>query len=926
MNFFKKAAIFCLSLLTCVSFGIAAVSCAETPNSSNTDSGSNSSPVTPVEPADYTYRISVENAGGFAFSGVDVSLVKNGETIATEKTTSSGYAYFEDVAPDNYDITVANYPAGYETEGTYKTAALSGQEYTATITPTGLLDGTPASNTYYRLGDVIHNFSISTSDGKTFTLSSILAEKQLVVINFWATWCGPCKDEFPAMQNALVAYKNSVDCVAISVSDGKDATETFKGNYGYTFNMAAAGAGNLANYFMVGQTIPRTFMIDRYGVVVFDHVGSMTATSDWTVRFDKFLGDDYVPTIMKNATDIEEDENDNPTNELIKPTYSAPSTADVKATLGVKDDSFKFRFQAYGVKEGDEAYDEYNWPWIVETKGNDTYLKASNQTVNSSYALLYADYTAKAGDVIAFDYKLGSEENCDYLYLMVNGVPAVRLSGYHSQEWNTYYAYVFEEYEAGECELAFAFIKDGDKSVYEDVAYIRNLRVLTKDDIPSDAGSNAHVFRYAAHVLNEDENATTQYKYYDDVVYYSKDDGGDGYYHVGDVNGPILYANIWYASLWNETSAWMLTYNNYFAADGFNYYEPFEEYAWASNQPTEFWGYTPVTAELQELLDLMVKSVEAGQIWDGEYHDKEWLELCCYYQHYADEPYRDTMAGLTFHAAIDMQVGDNQVDVLFAMNPRGFKYEFTATESGIYHVESTSPDVDTYAFLFDENENMLGNYDNKVFVETWTDDNGVQYMDGNFEFFWKFEVGKKYYLLFTTGDDSPASYNVRITYEGATYTYFTPAATYRSQNLATFETFVADAPDYRYSAEDGFYHVVNKDGSLGSVLYLDTIHSTYFFNYSLTARINAFKEFDANGDWTWKVEPHLRPFYHNGVDYTELLDEYCYYAKQNTGELYGFIAVDQRLYEALIAITESKEYGGERNSWLMLCYFYQTIY
>ena len=144
MNFFKKAAIFCLSLLTCVSFGIAAVSCAETPNSSNTDSGSNSSTVTPVEPAEYTYRISVENAGGFAFSGVDVSLVKNGETVAKEKTTSSGYAYFEDVAPDNYDIVVANYPAGYETEGTYKTAALSGQEYTATITPTGLLDGTPS--------------------------------------------------------------------------------------------------------------------------------------------------------------------------------------------------------------------------------------------------------------------------------------------------------------------------------------------------------------------------------------------------------------------------------------------------------------------------------------------------------------------------------------------------------------------------------------------------------------------------------------------------------------------------------------------------------------------------------------------------------------------------------------------------------------
>ena len=208
-------------------------------------------------------------------------------------------------------------------------------------------------------------------------------------------------------------------------------------------------------------------------------------------------------------------------------------------------------------------------------------------------------------------------------------------------------------------------------------------------------------------------------------------------------------------------------------------------------------------------------------------------------------------------------------------------------------------------------------------------------IDGNFEFVWKFEAGKKYYLLFTTGDDSPATYNVRITFSGATYTYFAPAATYRSQNLATYETFVADAPDYTYCEDDGYYHVVNKDGSLGSILYLDTANSTYFFGYSLAGRINAFKEFDANGEWTgnWKAEPHQRPFYHNGVDYTELLDEYCYYAMQNDGDLdseengapNGFIAVDQRLYEALVAITESKEYEGEKNSWLMLCYYYVTI-
>ena len=46
---------------------------------------------------------------------------------------------------------------------------------------------------------------------------------------------------------------------------------------------------------------------------------------------------------------------------------------------------------------------------------------------------------------------------------------------------------------------------------------------------------------------------------------------------------------------------------------------------------------------------------------------------------------------------------------------------------------------------------------------------------------------------------------------------------------------------------------------------------------------------------------------------------------EENGAPNGFIAVDQRLYEALVAITESKEYEGEKNSWLMLCYYYVTI-
>ncbi len=58
-------------------------------------------------------------------------------------------------------------------------------------------EGAPA---YYWLGDKMDDFTVTMSDGKEMTLSKILETKELVILNFWATWCGPCRMEFPYME------------------------------------------------------------------------------------------------------------------------------------------------------------------------------------------------------------------------------------------------------------------------------------------------------------------------------------------------------------------------------------------------------------------------------------------------------------------------------------------------------------------------------------------------------------------------------------------------------------------------------------------------------------------------------------------------------------------------------------------------------
>ena len=62
----------------------------------------------------------------------------------------------------------------------------------------------------YQLGDKMKDFSITTPYGKTITLYEELQKKDMVVLNFWATWCTPCNNELPALNHAYSLYEDSV--------------------------------------------------------------------------------------------------------------------------------------------------------------------------------------------------------------------------------------------------------------------------------------------------------------------------------------------------------------------------------------------------------------------------------------------------------------------------------------------------------------------------------------------------------------------------------------------------------------------------------------------------------------------------------------------------------------------------------------------
>ena len=962
MKLFKKLAILTTALLLSFGLGIAATACDNGENNgviNGTDGsitdGSDSSTT------EYVYRVKVRNAGGYGFKNVTVKLMDGENVVATATTHSTGYAYFSDVPVGNYSIVADGYPNGYSAQTDAHTIALTGTDADLVITPNGLLQGEAPKGTSYQLGDVVYDFTLTTVDGEKLTLSQVLEEKQLLVVNFWATWCEPCRSEFPAMSNAMIAessaigstnikYSDVVDFLAISVSDSKqdiftDTYRIYESNK-HVIDFGAVGAGDLASYFNVGLTVPQTYMIDRYGVVVFAHVGSMTEARDWTSRFDKFLGDDYEPYVWANS-EIIEGGGDQTGPDMIKPTVDAPALNVVSDYLSASED-FTFSWQQKGVMPGDEEYDEYSWPWLPEEEMSGTEkrksIRPANSYVHNSYAMLYATYTpTTSGEVLAFDYKLGTEADGDILYVLVDGIPVKQISG-DRLNWQTCYVYVFDEYEVGKPhEIVFIYQKDSETTVYEDVVQLSNLRILNENEIPSDAGDNAQVFRNAAtHLATGEDAKKAQFLHYVEVAlnendnYYRVDSNANG---IGEDDEPILFANLLLTSPWHSSlSAWLLAYNNYFIIEGANLLSIVEDFAWEANQPTDMYGYTPVTKELRPILELMTEYVTCPQDypknWNGPHHENEWLELCCYYQHYGDEPYADPMKGITFNAAIELQESTkenkvaNDIHLPFAMTPRGFKYKFTAEKSGIYRIYSQG-DTDAYVFVVNENYEMVADYNDKLFINSW-EENGEQKYDFNFDFHMEMQAGETWYFLCTNYlPQDLAGYQLFVEYVGTEYSYLTSAASYWSQNLVTSKLFIGDAIDYEYSdpaqGGDGYYHKVNEDGTLGSVIYLSMYRPTYLYQTSIASVLEAWKLLDDEGNWItgqWKGNEEDRPFYFNGTDYTMAMYKYSLSAMRNEGDLAGFVAVDQQLFEIL---QYYKEEGDPDNTWLMMCYYIETI-
>jgi cytochrome c biogenesis protein CcmG/thiol:disulfide interchange protein DsbE len=122
-------------------------------------------------------------------------------------------------------------------------------------------------------GSPVPNVTGTTLDGQPFDLGSLRGRP--VVINFWASWCGPCRSEFPLL--ATMATKHAGDGLAIvGILSGDDpqAARTFARGFNATWPTVIDTDGSLKARYLV-PALPQTFFVDRAGILRSIQIGEV---------------------------------------------------------------------------------------------------------------------------------------------------------------------------------------------------------------------------------------------------------------------------------------------------------------------------------------------------------------------------------------------------------------------------------------------------------------------------------------------------------------------------------------------------------------------------------------------------------------------------------------------------------------------------
>lgn len=127
-------------------------------------------------------------------------------------------------------------------------------------------------------GEPAPDFELETLNGEKLKLSELQGKK--VILNFWATWCGPCREEMPEMQEFYEEHGDEVEILAVNLTDSekqKSDVDEYIDEYGFTYPILLDKDGAISDEYKGSIAVPTTYFIGTDGVIQAPRkVGPMT--------------------------------------------------------------------------------------------------------------------------------------------------------------------------------------------------------------------------------------------------------------------------------------------------------------------------------------------------------------------------------------------------------------------------------------------------------------------------------------------------------------------------------------------------------------------------------------------------------------------------------------------------------------------------
>ncbi len=125
-----------------------------------------------------------------------------------------------------------------------------------------------------KVGEIAPDFTLTDLEGNSIILSEYRGK--VVFINFWATWCPPCRAEMPEIEAVYQEYKDKgVVVIGVDILEPEDVVRQFveQGGYSWTFVLDTTGA--VSDDYKIAA-IPTSFFIDGEGIIQAVNIGAMT--------------------------------------------------------------------------------------------------------------------------------------------------------------------------------------------------------------------------------------------------------------------------------------------------------------------------------------------------------------------------------------------------------------------------------------------------------------------------------------------------------------------------------------------------------------------------------------------------------------------------------------------------------------------------